>query len=740
VNDSPKADPTSLDSVLAGVLHGSLLGVLLLTPQARLCWTNPAGARLLGGQAEALSGAPLRRFFADDDAQRPALERLETCIANNEPLQPGFELRLRESARWLRLELQPLPPDARAAHGLGAAVALSDVTEQRRSREEAGREGQLLREAARLGHIGAWDYDFVAQRLRWSEETFAIHNLPVGEPPTPEDALAYYDEASRPRVREAMRQAQQQGKAFDLPLGLVTATGQHKRVRLIGSAQRGSEGGSEGGRVVRVAGLFHDITEREQHAQALLDKAAAERASRAKSEFLSRVSHELRTPLNGVLGFSQLLLQRAIELPPWTAEPLRLIQRAGDHLLTLIDDMLDLGSIEAGAPRLDLQAVALDAVVLEAMRLVAPQALAAGVVLRSWTPSQAWAHADPMRLRQVLLNLLSNAIKYNRREGEVRVVLQDAPAALVPEAPAALVQGAPAALALDAPAPLGQHEPTALVLRVIDTGPGLSSAQRLELFQPFNRLGAEASGVTGSGLGLTIARHLAEAMGGRLEVAPPAAGGGTELRIVLRRAGAAEVASAASAAATASAQIRQLRQGPAGTAATAAAEAASASAAAASASASASASAAAAAAAAEASAVEQRSCRVLYIEDHPVNAMLVREALAMQQPRHRLRLADSGEQGLEMVAEERPDIVLLDLNLPGVDGYAVLARLRADPVTALLPCIAVSADAMPDEVARARAAGFDDYWTKPLGMLGLAERIAARVGAHRPATSGQPSG
>jgi signal transduction histidine kinase/CheY-like chemotaxis protein len=672
VNDWPKADPTSLDSVLAGVLQGSWLGVLLLTSEARLCWTNPAAARLLGGRAEALPGLALRHFFAEDEAQQPALARLEACIAANEPLQPGFELRLRDDARWLRLELQPLPPEARAAHGLGAALALFDVTEQRHSREEAGREGQLLREAARLGHIGAWDYDFVAQRLRWSEETFAIHDLPVGEPPTPEGALAYYDEASRPRVREAMRQALHEGKAFDLPLGLVTATGQPKRVRLIGSAQRGGEGGGE--RVVRVAGLFHDITEREQHAQALLDKAAAERASRAKSEFLSRVSHELRTPLNGVLGFSQLLLQRAIELPPWTAEPLRLIQRAGDHLLTLIDDMLDLGSIESGAPRMDMQAVALDAVVSETLRLVAPQALAAGVVLRSWTPSQAWVHADPMRLRQVLLNLLSNAIKYNRRDGEVRVLLQ--------------------------------HEATALVLRVIDSGPGLSTAQRLELFQPFNRLGADATGVPGSGLGLTIARHLAEAMGGRLELAPPAAAGGTELRIALRPAGAASAASAASAAASAAAQIHQLRQ----------------------------------AAATEVTAAEPRSCRVLYIEDHPVNAMLVREALSMQQPRHRLRLADSGEQGLEMVAEERPDIVLLDLNLPGVDGYAVLARLRADPATALLPCVAVSADAMPEEVARARAAGFDDYWTKPLAMLGLAERIASLVAARRVATSGLPSG
>ncbi|NRF69224.1 response regulator [Aquincola sp. S2] len=636
----PNVDPASLDAVLAGVLRGSWLGVVLLAPDGRLRWANLAAAALLGGQPETLQGRGLRSFFTEDEAQQPALERLEACLASGEALHPGFELQLRGAPRWLRLELQRLPPEQRAAQQLGGALALIDVTEQRRLREEAGREGQLLREAARLGHIGAWDFDYLAYRLRWSEETFAIHDLPPGAEPDPEAALAFYDDSSQRRVRAAMREALIHGTPFDLPLSLVSATGQAKRVRLIGSAQ------CDQGRVVRVAGLFHDITEREQHAQALLDKAAAESASRAKSEFLSRVSHELRTPLNGVLGFAQLLQHRAGELPGWTAEPLRLIRQAGDHLLTLIDDMLDLGSIESGAPRLTLRAVALDAVVGEALRLVAPQALAAGVVLRPWTLNGAWVEADPTRLRQVLLNLLSNAIKYNRPGGDVRLL---------------------------------QHEgPEGLTLRIIDSGTGISAERRRELFQPFNRLGAEGGAVPGSGLGLTIARHLAEAMGGRLELAPaPPAGApaGTEMRVVLRRADPAPAAAAPPAV--------------------------------------------------DAAADGAGTCHVLYVEDHPVNAMLVREALAVQQPRHRLRIAETGEEGLAMVAEERPDVVLLDLNLPGADGYAVLAQLRADAATAGLPCVAVSADAMPEEVARARAAGFDDYWTKPLAMIGLAERIAA---------------
>ncbi|MBI5259206.1 MAG: response regulator [Burkholderiales bacterium] len=639
-DDTALPGDAGLLRVLAGVLAGSRVGVVLVSPAGVLRWHNSTGAQLLGDSPEArLEGRPLHGFFADDAANRDTLAQVQARLAQGTVLQPGVPLQLARGARWLQLELQQLGPEERAATGLGGALALSDITEQRLQRQAADREGMLLREAARLGHIGAWDLDVLTQQVRWTDEMFAIHDLPLGQAPHPLAALTYYDEASAARLRRAVERAVAQGAPFDLPLGSVSASGQHKRVRVIGSAERDAAG-----RVVRVVGLCHDITEREQHAQALLDKAAAERASRAKSEFLSRVSHELRTPLNGVLGFAQLLQQRAGELPGWTSEPLRMIRQAGDHLLTLIDDMLDLGSIESGALRLTLAPVALDAVVGEAVRLMAPQALAGRVMLRPWAPSRAWVQADATRLRQVLLNLLSNAIKFNRAGGEVWLLLDG-----------------------------DDHHWT---LRVQDSGPGISAERRRDLFQPFNRLGAEETGVPGTGLGLSIARHLTEAMGGRLELAPPGARG-TELRVRLQRAEPAAPVAARPPRPTVPAH--------------------------------------------------QRACRVLYVEDHPVNAMLVSEALAVQQPRHELRLAETGEQGLEMVADEPPDIVLLDLNLPGANGYEVLARLRAEPAWAGLPCVAVSADAMPEDLDRARAAGFDDYWTKPLTMNGLAHRIAAIV-------------
>jgi CheY-like chemotaxis protein len=115
--------------------------------------------------------------------------------------------------------------------------------------------------------------------------------------------------------------------------------------------------------------------------------------------------------------------------------------------------------------------------------------------------------------------------------------------------------------------------------------------------------------------------------------------------------------------------------------------------------------------------------RVLCIEDNAVNALLMREALALRPGEIELRLADSGERGLEMLATWQPDLVLLDMSLPGIDGHEVLRRIRAQPSLALLPCIAVSADAMPQQIARARSAGFDDYWIKPLDVPTLAERV-----------------
>ena len=253
-------------------------------------------------------------------------------------------------------------------------------------------------------------------------------------------------------------------------------------------------------------GYIADVTERKRYDGALLDAQAAARANAAKTEFLSRMSHELRTPLNAVLGFSQLLLSDAA-LPLQDSQRARVghIERAGQHLLAMIGDVLDLSRIEGGHLPLALQPLDTAALVEESLALVAPTARASGVgLLHAAREQPLHVLADPMRLRQVLVNLLSNGVKYNRSGGQVIVEVR----------------------------PVGADS---VCLTVSDTGFGLTPEQQAHLFEPFNRLGAERRGIEGTGLGLAISRRLIGLMGGEIRV-DSSPGRGSSFGVVLPRA------------------------------------------------------------------------------------------------------------------------------------------------------------------------------------------------------------
>ena len=429
---------------------------------------------------------------------------------------------------------------------------------------------------------------------------------------------------------------------------IVWPDGQVRHIQSVGSRIDTAQGR-------RLVGINFDVTDRERRAQAMLDKDAAERTSRAKSELLSRASHELRTPMNAVLGFAQLMQLRAAELPPWANDAVHQLRSAGTHLLAMIDDLLDLASVEAGSVALRMASVPLDDIVEAVIDLMRPQAEAAGVALGRWARCGLSVSADATRLRQVLINLVGNAIKYHRSGGGVELLLEPA---------------------------LGASPLVGIVVR--DDGPGITPERQHQLFQPFNRLGAQDGGVPGHGLGLVISQQLAEAMQGELELrSTPSVGTEAVLRLRL-------MAPAAVSAAPPTAAIPAFEHAPAA------------------------------------------AVRVLCIEDNPVNALLMREALALRPGAIELRLADTGEHGLEVLATWQPDLVLLDMSLPGIDGHEVLRRMRAQPSLAHLPCVAVSADAMPQQIARARSAGFDDYWVKPFDVPTLADRVLRYAPAARP--------
>jgi signal transduction histidine kinase/ActR/RegA family two-component response regulator len=372
----------------------------------------------------------------------------------------------------------------------------------------------------------------------------------------------------------------------------------------------------------------------------------ARNANQAKSAFLSSMSHELRTPLNAILGFAQIL---AADNLPTTPEQKKEfaghILKSGRHLLTLINEILDLAKVEAGALTLSMEPVSLADILAECRTMIEPLAAARGIRVQFLGDAVAQVAADRTRLKQVLLNLLSNAVKYNREGGTVTVTCTAC-------------------------------GPDRLRLSVQDTGMGLRPDQVAALFQPFNRLGQENGAQEGTGIGLVFTRRLVELMKGEIGVTS-SPGVGTTFWIEL----------------SVSAPLTQL-------AAPALADPGH--------------------AAAVPGGAEPRT--ILYIEDNPANLRLVQEIVAFR-PGLRLLTARDGHAGLALAQMERPAIILMDLNLPGMNGFEVLAQLRRDPHTAHIPVLALTANAMPHDVERGMSAGFARYLTKPIDIEQFNEAI-----------------
>jgi len=442
------------------------------------------------------------------------------------------------------------------------------------------------------------------------------------------------------RCRASFDSAFAHRRRYEIEFRLRRADGSFGWIADTGIPRTGPDGGFEG--YICYAWV---IDERKAAEAALVAaKDEAERANRAKSEFLSRMSHELRTPLNAILGFGQLLeSDTADPLSPGQSARVQEVLRGGRHLLALINEVLDLARIESGALQLRLEPVPLEELVGDCLRLVGAVAQEREIGLTvEWPPGGAGhVQADRLRLRQVLLNLLSNAIKYNRRGGSVSIRCR----------------------------PEGDF----VRLEVSDCGPGISAAQLPRLFQAFERLDADQSAVEGAGIGLALSKWLVYLMHGEIGVSSEPGVGST---FWVRLARGASVPASDLPALTAS----------------------------------------------PAAAPAQRPRTVLYIEDNPVNQILM-EGMLAHRPGTRLLLADRPETGLALAGTERPDLVLLDIQLPGMDGFEVLKRLRSSPLTGEIPVIAVSANAMPSDIASAQRAGFAEYLTKPLELRRLLDVV-----------------
>ena len=395
-----------------------------------------------------------------------------------------------------------------------------------------------------------------------------------------------------------------------------------------------------------VANVLTAAIQREKAAESIRQaREQAELASRAKSEFLSRMSHELRTPLNAILGFTQLM-ELEKNVPPSHAESVAHISRAGKHLLSLINEVLDISRIDAGQFAMAPEPVEVHTFLVEALERIQPLAqrhqVEARLETQPETAGSLYVHADRPRLHQVMFNLLSNAVKYNHPGGRVAVSYRG-----------------------DGPN---------VRMTVADTGRGIEPDKIARLFLPFERLGAESTDVEGAGIGLALSRGIVTALQGEFRVESHVGEGSTFWITLPRTEVPATVTETAEPTVSPAAVVPPSPAPPKPAGGT--------------------------------------RHTLLYIEDQDLNLRLV-ERILNPRPEYRLLTALQGGAGLNLAREQRPDLILLDLNLPDMTGDEVLHRLKSDPAVRHIPVIMVSADAMGERIEHLLRLGASGYLTKP---------------------------
>ncbi|WP_428421292.1 ATP-binding protein [Methylibium sp.] len=610
-------------------------------------FVSDGAQRVLGMPAAALQADALMFFRQVHPPDLAALGKaLAEGAARLTRLEHSFRMALPDgSLRWFEMRAAPtrLSDGGTLWHGFTA-----DVTGRKAIEEALRAHEDRWQIAANAARIGIAEFTLADGLLSLDRRACINHGFeyPHGRL-TLDDWVAQIDPADRDAVVAGIGQALAGEVPFEGRYRIRRPDGSMRWLEFVVRATR-----DQAGAAIGAIGTCRDVHEQQLADEMSRGMQEAERSSRAKNEFLSRVSHELRTPLNGILGFTQLMaLDEEHPLAAPQAQRLASVQRAGRRLLDLINDVLELSRIESADLPVRALAVDLDAALHASLSLVQPLARGRTIAIEPPPPSGLWVRGDERAIEQVLMNLLSNAIKYSTESSPVLVSLR--------------------------------REGGQVSVAVRDRGVGLSAEQQARLFQPFDRLGAERHRIEGSGLGLVIARQLAEAMGGSIGVvSAPGAGSTFTLRLC--------EAEAPSGDAYLATQPGALLHEPP---------------------------------------LPRRALRqVVYIEDELLNQVLLQEVFRAR-PNWQLHIADDGATGLRLARKIAPHLMLIDMNLPDTNGLALVQTLRADPSTRQLRCIALSADAMNEQIVAARRAGFDDYWTKPIDVARVLAGLDALLDA-----------
>ena len=672
------------------------VGYLTLGQTGDILQCNLKAASLLGLPRSQLVGKPLRRFIAKHDRDAHYLFSQQT-LRTGQPAQRDVQMvNTAGSGFWVRMAATA---EAENSNAECLLVIISDISDRKHAEEKLYEseeihrslfnsidEGFCIIEMVFDNHHNPVDFRYLAINPSFETQSGVLnaHGRLASEavPGLERDWIETYGKvALTGESVRITRRADSLGRWFDL---FAFRTGPKDRST--------------------VGVVFTDVTQRKQVEadrlfldQVLLHKNAelqdaqvlAEKANLAKSDFLSAMSHELRTPLTAILGFAQLLDAGNPAPTPGQKRSLEQILKAGWYLLELINEILDLAVIESGKLKLDMQNVPVASILLECEAMVEVDARRRGISVEfEKTPALAHVHADRTRLKQALINLLSNAIKYNTVGGSVKVMFN-------------------------------ADNPKRLRICIEDTGDGLTPEKIGQLFQPFNRLGQESRSEPGTGIGLVMTKQLVELMGGSMGV-NSTVGQGSVFWIEMNRMGEHDADTDTDANASADAPRRVSPDARADAAARTGLGAAK---------------------GAASNGLSRRNLAglytLLYVEDNATNLLLIEE-LMTRRPDVRLVTARDGMSGLAQARSNLPDVILLDTNLPGISGIDVLRILVNDPLTAHIPVVVLSANAMPADIQTGLDAGCCAYLTKPIRVKELMETLDRALRLERDNAEPQP--
>ena len=605
--------------------------ILMMDNAGNISFWNAAAERMFGYSAAEALGKELHRLIVPARFYDAFAARFPAFQSSGQGPIVGELTREIQGIRKDGSEIQvELSVSAVQLHGQWHAIGIiRDVTERKHMEDEVRRKSMALEEAQRISHTGSWELDIKTGAVTWSDELYRIF---ARNPALPAPALDEHAQILTPgslaKMNSAIERALQTGEPYEIDLELVRPDNSRRWITAHGGVMR-----EEGGQNNKLCGTAIDITERKKAEQLRAESEALRHADQMKSEFLANMSHELRTPLNAIIGFSEALKDG---LAGDMSEPQRKyignIFNSGEHLLSLINDILDLSKVEAGKMALDLEPVEISPLLQNSLSIIKEKAMAHRIQLQLETaPDIGAMQADARKVKQIIYNLLSNAVKFTPDGGMVTLR-----ARYVPRTEVGKLDGHRAGRSF----PLADNEFTEfLEISVTDSGIGISSKGMEKLFQPFSQIDSSlARQFEGTGLGLVMVKRLAELHGGTLAV---------------------ESAEGQGSCFTAWLPLRPAKEAPAVSAELPGFPP-----------------------------VAPGERIALVVEDEDQAAEIIR--LQLEAENLKVLRAATAEAALELLQQATPALITLDLLLPGMDGWEFLARIKQMPVLMHVPVVIVS--------------------------------------------------